>query len=156
VTEAAPSAGASPVPRNHRDHESRGASWRNAACPVDIGLAAQDVQPVIERRAEQGCHFGEEFGRLRVVLPCVVMCLGIPNFQGGKAIGPIELLQYSIAQLAGRPAAVGTIAHQVVLTFVRIAVHQKIDISHDKQRTRDALDRDVPLDLSSRITNAPA
>ena len=100
-----------------------------------LGLAAQDVQPAIEWRAEQGRHFGEEFGRLRVVLPRVVICLGIPDFQGSKAIGPIELLQDSIAQLAGRPAAVGTIAHQVVLTFAGIAVHQKIDISHDKQRT---------------------
>ena len=114
---------------------SRGASWRNAARPVDIGLAAQDVQPVIERRAEQGRHFGDEFGRLRVGLPRVVICHGIPDFQGGKAIGPIELLQDSIAQLAGRPAADGTIAHQVVLTFVKIAIHQKIDISHDKLRT---------------------
>ena len=99
MTDAAPSAGRIRFPETTVTMSSRGASWRNAARPVDIGLAAQDVQPVIERRAEQGRHFGEEFGRLRVVLPRVVICLGIPDFQGSKAIGPIELLQDSIAQL---------------------------------------------------------
>jgi hypothetical protein len=116
------SAGVSQGSPRPRDHEPRGGSRRRAARPVNVGLAAQDVQPAIEWRAEQGRHFGEEFGRLGVVLPRVVICLGIPDFQGSKAIGPIELLQDSIAQLAGRPAAVGTIAHQVVLTFAGIAV----------------------------------
>lgn len=56
---------------------------------------------MIERGAQQGRHFGDEFGSLGVALPRVVICHGIPDFQGGKAIGPIELLQDSIAQLAG-------------------------------------------------------
>ena len=52
--------GVSGFPETTVTLSSRAASWRNAARPVDIGLAAQDVQPVIEGRAEQGRHFGDE------------------------------------------------------------------------------------------------
>src|SRR6516165_8687352 len=83
VTEATPSAAASLVPG---DHKPRGVSRRRAAHPVDIGLATQDVEPMIEWGAEQGHHFGVEIIRGRIALPVVVVFYGVPNLQSGETV----------------------------------------------------------------------
>jgi hypothetical protein len=56
-----------------RPRVSRSSRRRRAAHAVDIGLAAQDVQPAIERGTEQGHHVFDEFCRRHVALPGVVV-----------------------------------------------------------------------------------
>ena len=46
--------------------------------PVMVG-AAQDVQPVIKRGPKQRLYFSDEFDRLWIILPCVVMRLAVPD-----------------------------------------------------------------------------
>ena len=61
------------------DGVSTASSRRDAAGTVPKSLAAQYVQPVIERGAEQRHYLSNEFGRLWVVLPRAAMRFPIPD-----------------------------------------------------------------------------
>src|SRR5215472_15447946 len=57
----------------------------------------------------------------------------MPNLEGREAVRPVDLLQDGIAQLPSRLARVRSIADQLPQGFAGVAIHQEIDIGHNKE-----------------------